>query len=125
MLAFNHVGLFVSNIEESTRFYTELLGFQPAPERPTYLRLGDYYIEMCVRPETIRPSKPPILGPGAGVRHMAFKTDDLDGLASRLQAAGVEFRLPPMKANSGIGRLMFFYDPDYVDIEVVQRDTDY
>jgi extradiol dioxygenase family protein len=43
--------------------------------------------------------------------------------AARLQAAGVRFRSRPRSAGSGIGRIMFFYDPDFIEIDVFQRDT--
>ncbi|MGH2459074.1 MAG: VOC family protein [Chloroflexota bacterium] len=132
MLAFNHTALFVSNLAESTRFYTELLGFSvvtsyPMPNdgRITYLRGDGGQIELVNNPGVARPTEPPKLGPAAGMRHIAFKTDDLDGLAARLQEAGVRFRTLPRVAGSGNGRLMFFYDPDFIEIEVIQRDTDW
>ncbi len=50
---------------------------------------------------------------------------DLDGLAAKLQAVGVKFRTLPRVAGSGVGRLMFVYDPDYIQVEIIQRDTDW
>lgn len=132
MLTFNHAALFVSNLEESTRFYTEFLGCEVITSYPmpnggqiTYLRCDGGQIELLGYPGVVRPSEPPKLGPEAGIRHIAFKTDDLDGMAARLQAAGVQFRTLPRVAGSGIGRLMFFYDPDLIEIEVIQRDTEW
>jgi catechol 2,3-dioxygenase-like lactoylglutathione lyase family enzyme len=117
VLTFNHAALYVSNLEKSTRFYCEFLGCEvitsygmPNGGHITYLRCDGGQIEL--------------LG-SAGIRHIAFKTDDLDGMAARLQAAGVQFRSLPRVAGSGIGRLMFFYDPDFIEVEVIQRDTDW
>ena len=132
MLTFNHVALFVSNLDESTRFYTELLGCTVITSYPmpnggkiTYLRCDGGQIELISTPGVTRPAEPPELGPGPGIRHIAFKTDDLETIAARLQVAGVKFRSLPRLAGSGIGRLTFFYDPDFIQIEVVQRDTEW
>ncbi len=132
MITFNHAGLFVSNLEESTRFYTELLGFEvitsygmPNGGQITYLRCPGGQIELLGYPGVTRPAEPPEFGPEASIRHIAFKTDDLDALAAKLKAAGVKFRTEPRVAGSGNGRLMFVYDPDYIQVEIIQRDTDW
>ena len=131
-IEFNHAGIAVSNIEESTRFYRDLLGFEvvisykmPSDWPITYLRSGGGQIELLGRPETTRPSEAPELEPQAGIRHIGFKTDDLDGVAARLKEAGVQFRREPGVAGSGIGRLMFVYDPDFNQVEIIQRDVDW
>jgi catechol 2,3-dioxygenase-like lactoylglutathione lyase family enzyme len=130
MLTFNHPGIFVSNLEESLGFYRDILGFElvtawdtAAGGRIAMVKCGDAYLELLAPPGVTRPTEPPTLGPGAGVRHIGFKTDDLDGLAARLDAAGVPFKVRPRVAGSGNGRLMFFYDPDFVEVEAIQRDT--
>jgi len=132
VLTFNHAALYVSNLEKSTRFYCEFLGCEvitsygmPNGGHITYLRCDGGQIELLGNPGVERPTEPPKFGKGAGIRHIAFKTDDLDGMAARLQAAGVQFRSLPRVAGSGIGRLMFFYDPDFIEVEVIQRDTDW
>src|SRR5579884_1771518 len=98
VLTFNHVALFVSNLDESTRFYTELLGCTVITSYPmpnggkiTYLRCDGGQIELISTPGVTRPAEPPELGPGPGIRHIAFKTDDLETIAARLQVAGVKF----------------------------------
>ncbi len=100
---FNHAGLYVSDIDASTHFYRDLLG----------------------RPNIARPAGPPDLGSNAGIRHIGFKTDDLDGIAARLKKEGVTFKSEPRVAGSGIGRLMFVYDPDFNEVEIIQRDVDW
>jgi catechol 2,3-dioxygenase-like lactoylglutathione lyase family enzyme len=129
---FNHAGIFVSDIEESTRFYHDLLGFDivisykmPGDWPITYLRSGGGQIELLGRPGVSRPTAPPQDDSQAGIRHIGFKTEDLDGIAARLHAAGVKFRTEPKVAGSGIGRLMFVYDPDFNEVEIIQRDVDW
>jgi catechol 2,3-dioxygenase-like lactoylglutathione lyase family enzyme len=129
---FNHAGIYVSDIEASLHFYRDLLGFEvvtsfkmPGDWPITYLRSGAGQIELLGRPNVLRPAAPPDLGWGAGIRHIALKTNDLDGVAERLHASGVTFKSEPRPAGSGIGRLMFVYDPDFNEVEIIQRDVDW
>jgi len=49
-----------------------------------------------------------------GVRYIAFAVEDIDAVHQQLAEAGVEFSseiLPP-EPDQGIGRLVFFQDPD-------------
>ena len=131
-IEFNHAGIYVSDIDASTHFYRDLLGFDvvssykmPGDWPITYLRSGGGQIELLGRPNISRPDGPPDLGANAGIRHIGFKTDDLDGIAARLKTQGVMFKTEPKVAGSGIGRLMFVYDPDFNEVEIIQRDTDW
>jgi catechol 2,3-dioxygenase-like lactoylglutathione lyase family enzyme len=131
-LEFNHAGIVVSDIEASTHFYRDLLGFDvvtsykmPGDWPITYLRLGNAQVELLGKNETARRSGPNDFGVNPGITHIGFKTDDLEGIATRLRGAGVEFKTGPKPAGSGIGRLMFVYDPDYNEVEIIQRDTDW
>ena len=131
-IEFNHAGIYVSDIEASTHFYRDVLGFDvvttfkmPGDWPITYLRSGGGQIELLARPNVTRPAAPPDPGLNAGIRHIGFKTNDLDGIAARLKNAGVPFKTEPRPAGSGIGRLMFVYDPDFNEVEIIQRDVDW
>ncbi|HEV7663084.1 MAG TPA: VOC family protein [Chloroflexota bacterium] len=131
-LEFNHAGIVVSDIEASTRFYRDLLGFDvvtsykmPGDWPITYLRSGGGQVELLGRHGVARREGPTDPGDGAGITHIGFKTDDLEGIAARLRDAGVQFKTGPKPAGSGIGRLMFVYDPDFNEVEIIQRDTDW
>jgi catechol 2,3-dioxygenase-like lactoylglutathione lyase family enzyme len=131
-LEFNHAGIVVSDIDASTHFYRDLLGFEvvtsykmPGDWPITYLRSGRAQIELLGRQQVAPRSGPHDFAAGPGITHLGFKTDDLDGIAARLRAAGVEFKTAPKPAGSGIGRLMFVYDPDYNEVEIIQRDVDW
>jgi catechol 2,3-dioxygenase-like lactoylglutathione lyase family enzyme len=131
-IEFNHAGIYVSDIEASTHFYRDLLGFEvvtsyqmPGDWPITYLRSGGGQVELLGRPGVSRPTGPPDLGSAAGIRHIGFKTNDLEGIAARLKSEGVAFKSEPRVAGSGIGRLMFVYDPDFNEVEIIQRDVDW
>jgi catechol 2,3-dioxygenase-like lactoylglutathione lyase family enzyme len=53
-----------------------------------------------------------------GFKHLALQTDDVDGVAARLKAAGTSFTVEPLDAAGGV-RLAFFYDPDGNLLELV------
>ena len=132
-IEFNHAGIVVSDIEASTRFYRDLLGFDvvisykmPGDWPITYLRSGGGQVELLGRPNIASPDgPPPERASNAGITHIGFKTNDLDGIAARLKKEGVAFKSEPRVAGSGIGRLMFVYDPDFNEVEIIQRDTDW
>ena len=131
-IEFNHAGIVVSDIEASTHFYRDLLGFDvvtsfkmPGDWPITYLRSGRGQLELLGKHQVPRRNGPNEWGSNPGITHIAFKTDDLEGIAKRLREAGVEFKSQPKPAGSGVGRLMFVYDPDYNEVEIIQRDVDW
>ena len=54
-----------------------------------------------------------------GLRHVAFKVDDLEHWAGRVRAAGATFTMEPRDAFGGV-RIAFFLDPDGAHLELVQ-----
>src|ERR1700694_5953941 len=123
-IEFNHAGIVVSDIEASTRFYRDLLGFEvvisykmPGDWPITYLRSGGGQVELLGRPNVTGGDAPVDRGSDAGITHIGFKTADLDSIAARLKTEGVAFKSEPRVAGSGIGRLMFVYDPDFNEVE--------
>jgi catechol 2,3-dioxygenase-like lactoylglutathione lyase family enzyme len=91
----------------------------------TYMRSGGGQIELLGKRDVPRRASPTDWGTNPGITHIGFKTDDLDGVAQRLREAGVEFKSGPKPAGSGIGRLLFVYDPDYNEVEIIQREVDW
>lgn len=60
----------------------------------------------------------------AGLRHIAFKVNNVDEITVRLKQANVEFTLDPLDAVGGV-RIAFFKDPDGVLLEIVQNELQY
>jgi lactoylglutathione lyase len=104
----NHVGQCVADAARSTRFYVELLGFEvdrvldvpdegtsallsvPAPVglTATYLRRGDFQLELLV---FARPGNPPYRPremSEPGLTHLSFSVDDLDASLARVEELG-------------------------------------
>ncbi len=121
----HHVAVICSDYERSLKFYTEVLGMTVMAERyrearqshKTDLALGGKYcIELFSFPSPPpRPSYPE----AAGLRHLAFATDDLDACIRHLEGCGVEHE--PVRTDEYTRkRFVFFADPDGLPIELYE-----
>lgn len=121
----HHVAVICSDYERSKRFYTEVLGLSAIAENWRAGRAswkldlavpGGGQIELFSFPDPLsRPSTPE----AAGLRHLAFAVEDLDGMVGRLETAGVaveEVRRDPYTG----ARFTFFKDPDGLPLELYE-----
>lgn len=118
----HHIAIIGSNYEKSRHFYVDLLGFKVIREnfRPARndwkidLQIGDAEIELFImadRPQ--RPTSPEALG----LRHLAFKVDDVEETVKRLNEKGIETE--PVRVDEFTGKKMtFFFDPDRQPLEI-------
>lgn len=123
--AAHHVAIICSNYSASKKFYTEVLGLQVISEvfreeRQSYkldLKVGDdFQIELFSFPEPPeRVSRPE----ACGLRHLAFKCDDIDAAVSGLSKHGIEAELVRTDEITG-KRFTFFSDPDQLPIELYE-----
>ncbi len=121
----HHVAVICSDYSRSLGFYTKILGLRLIAEhyradRKSYkadLALGDdYAIELFSFP-----SPPPrVTNPeAAGLRHLAFATDDLDAALAELDGAGVPREDVRVDEYTG-SRFFFLRDPDGLPIEIYE-----
>ncbi|WP_285008732.1 SMU1112c/YaeR family gloxylase I-like metalloprotein [Pedobacter faecalis] len=121
----HHIAIICSNYERSKDFYVNKLGFDIQAEayrveRKSYkldLSLnGEYVIELfSFENPPPRPSRPE----AAGLRHLAFKVDDLAAEITRLNALGIETE--PVRVDEFTGkRFTFFSDPDGLPLELYE-----
>lgn len=121
----HHVAIICSNYQLSRQFYTELLGLEIIAEnyrseRDSWkldLRLPDgsqlELFSFAAPPP--RPSRPE----ACGLRHLAFRVDDLAPVISSLEQAGVAvepIRFDPYTER----RFTFFADPDGLPLELYE-----
>ena len=122
----DHIAITVVDMERSVKFYRDVMGFsvmgrvQPR-EGFTIVCVdtgNDAFLELF---HFASGSKP--LGDfdntDVGLKHLAFKVDDIDSVAAQLKQQNVEFTVEPTKARAGI-RVAFFKDPDGNILEVIQ-----
>lgn len=119
----HHVGIIVSDLARSKAFY-EVLGFETLTERDDgtkticFLELGGFKLELFAYREA-----PPAVaceGRAIGFRHLALRTEDMAGTVEELRAAGIIGLDTEPHEIPGLARLMFFRDPDGIEIEITQ-----
>ena len=142
----HHVGITVSDVERSLRFYRDLLGMRVLSDtrltRPEIaallgtseieLRLVDLDTQDERLLELLEYAKPAghrveYTNRDPGSAHVAFQVDDLDRIRGAIAAAGgSEISHHPVTAQDTEGmfaraRLLYVRDPDGMILELVQR----
>ncbi|MDN0084131.1 VOC family protein [Crenobacter sp. SG2305] len=125
LTAVHHVALIASDYARSKHFYTEILGLTVLAEayraeRDSYkldlLVPGGVQLELFSFPSPpTRPTRPE----ACGLRHLAFKVDELDTAIAHLVQHGVECE--PVRVDEYTGkRFTFFADPDGLPLELYE-----
>lgn len=145
MLRMTHVGICVSDVERSVRFYRDLLGFAYRSElrvqgepsdtllrlrgvdlQAIYLERDGTRIELLhyVAPGAVGDGEPRVMN-GRGLTHLSLRVDRLQETVATLRAAGVRvldetlIEIPSFEAAA-----IFIADPDGTLIELVQSPGD-
>jgi glyoxylase I family protein len=150
----SHLGICVSDLERSTRFYSDVLGFR---EQFT-MEMGDEVaatMEQADHPDGIRFTSRSLARPdlriellhwqqpaaegdgqrrpmtGLGLTHLCLRVDDVDDLRDAAVAAGGGFHQETLSVLPGMGvdgadvRLVYLTDPDGVRIECMSGTPDF
>ena len=134
-----HMGIVVNNMENSLKFYRDLLGLKIIRDMDEH---GNYIDNMLsldnVQVRTIKMSAD--IGNTLielldfkshiddeirnfytiGASHVALTVDNLDDLYKHLSANNVRFNAPPQKSPDGLVKVTFCKDPDGTPIELVE-----
>ncbi len=137
---FSHIGICVSELDRSLRFYRDALGFQevsrlemkgPVTERlleiaggelqAVYLKLENTTIELLYYPvaghETAQTPRPMNL---LGLTHLSLTVADIDAVIAVIEQAGGRSLDRTRIAHEGKSAAIFVTDPDGMRIELVQ-----
>ncbi|AEO99759.1 MULTISPECIES: SMU1112c/YaeR family gloxylase I-like metalloprotein [Heyndrickxia] len=121
----HHIAIICSDYAKSKHFYVDCLGLEPVrevyrKERDSYkldLSVGGVYqIELFSFPD---PPARPTFPEAAGLRHLAFETDDVEADKKRLEEMGIQvedIRIDPLTDK----KFTFFQDPDGLPIELYE-----
>ena len=118
----HHVAVIVSDYQRSREFYVEKLGLPVLRENyredrgdwKLDLRLGDGELELFAIPGAPpRPSYPE----AQGLRHLAFRVEDIDEAVRALEARGIPCE-PIRRDPYTESRMTFFRDPDGLPLEL-------
>lgn len=148
-LSIDHINIVVSDLEKSVRFYTELLGFIESKrahlegdwiESIVGLKgvvadvafivapAGEPRIELlCYKTPTGEAIPSNSFANTVGLRHIAFRVDDVYAAAEKLKNAGVKLLGEPVVVpetvvthDAGHKMLCYFHDPDGVLLEITE-----
>ena len=145
----DHINIVVADLARSVKFYTEVLGFRKTHD---VIMEGDWieaivglrgvkglvaFVELAgggpriellqyvapegvALPENSRANTP-------GLRHIAFRVENIAAMAARLRAAGVTMFSDPVRVPGGVVKfaagdktLVYFLDPDGVILELAE-----
>ena len=118
----HHIAIICSHREKELDFYEKKLGFAVTKlvERPQQndvlimLRSGDIVLELFIKPDAPRRVNAP---EALGLRHLAFRVDNVDEAAAWLNSRGVATE-PVRDDPINGGRFTFFRDPDGLPLEL-------
>ena len=121
--AIHHIAIIVSDYPRSKDFYVNKLGFSVIREnyRPDK---GDWKLDLRINDDTeleiFGVANPParVTRPeAAGLRHLAFRVENIEKTAAELKALGIP--VEPIRMDSFSGRkFTFFADPDGLPLEL-------
>ncbi len=121
-MKWDHCGIRAGDLDRSLRFYTDVLGLELL-EVVTVLDQPFYFVgndTVRIEIEQANPAQiAAATGTQAGLYHLAFEVDDLEGAAARLRDAGAQFLLPPSQFRED-RKIAFILDPDGVFIQLIQ-----
>lgn len=118
-----HTRMRVSDMDQTIRFYTEVLGLQvldrktsPRGSHLAFLAVpnSEELIELCSFP----PSGP--VKVQEDLVHLAFEVENLDETITQLTAKGFTITDGPTRSSSG-SRFLFIDAPDGYEVELIER----
>lgn len=119
----HHIAIIVSDYEKSKVFYVNKLGFEVIREnyRP---QKEDWKLDLRVDSTTEleifapkNPPKRPSFPEACGLRHLAFKVDEIEKAVAELNGLGIECE--PIRTDEFTNKKMtFFFDPDGLPLEL-------
>ncbi|WP_309120957.1 VOC family protein [Paenibacillus sp.] len=124
MKKLEHIGIMVKNMDESIRFYTEVIGMnldrRVALNEEVELAFLTFPGQESVEVELVGRFDGKLSADGI-VNHLAFTVDDIEAEIARLQAAGVSMiDTAPRVILNGI-QIAFFYGPNGEKLELFQK----
>ena len=116
-----HTMVRISDVEQSLRFYRDLLGLKEIRRRED--EKGRYTLIFLAPPgqeeapiELTYNWDPEEYAGGRNFGHLAYEVDDIYATCERLMKAGVTINRPPRD-----GRMAFVRSPDNISIEILQK----
>jgi len=121
----HHVAIICSDYERSKKFYTEILEL-PIIQETFRAARNSYKLDLKIGNNTqielfsfLNPPKRVSHPEACGLRHLAFRVDELDATVEKLRSKGVQVENIRIDELTG-KRFTFFADPDGLPLEIYE-----
>lgn len=119
----HHVGLTVSDLEGSAKFFIDMLGWEEV-RRTDYpaIFVSDGTVMLTLWATQVFPSREFDKDANVGMHHLALHVetmDELDALYEKISAQGIEIEFAPEFLREGPTRHMMCYEPSGIRIEFI------
>lgn len=120
----HHIGLTVSKLEESARFFINVLGWSELRRDPSYPAIFVSDGKLMITLWEVK-SAPPVKfdkNSNVGLHHLALSVDSfeaLDDVYEKIVGHGFEIEFPPELLREGPAKHMMCYDPSGIRIEFI------
>ncbi len=134
VICVDHIGIAVKNIDQSAKFYTDLLGLKltgteevtEQKVRTAFIPAGESEIELL---ESLSPDGPIgkfIEKNGEGIQHIALRVDDIEAALEELKNKGVKLIDEKPRYGAGGAKIAFIHPKATggVLLELCQRDPE-
>ena len=124
-MKFLHTMIRVKNIDESLKFYTEVLNMKLDHKK----RLDDCWLYFltdesgCTQIELTYNDETPEDGYdiGSGFGHFAFCVESLEDFTAKINKLGYSYLYPPFDLTGKGSKIAFIKDPDGYEIELIEQ----
>ena len=131
VLKLDHIGIAVSNLEESLKFYTDVLGMklhtteivEEQKVKVAFLPLGDTELELLESTDSEGPIAKFIESKGQGIQHLAFKVENIEKALEDCKAKGMRLIDEKPRYGAGGAKIAFLHpkSTNGVLVELCQR----
>lgn len=128
----DHIGIAVSNLEESIKFYEDVLGMklhgievvEEQKVKVAFLPIGDTEIELLESTDKEGPIAKFIEKKGEGIQHIAYRVDDIEKALEEMRQKGIRLIDEKPRYGAGGAKIAFLHpkSTNGVLIELCQRD---
>lgn len=117
VLKVDHVGIAVKNLEESLKFYTEVLGLESTgvevveeqKVKVAFLPCGDSELELLESTAPDGPIAKFIEKNGEGIQHVALRVDNIEGALEYLKEQGIRLIDQVPRYGAGGAKIAFLH----------------
>jgi methylmalonyl-CoA/ethylmalonyl-CoA epimerase len=127
----DHIGIAVANLDETVKFYSEMLGMKVAKTethaeqkvKVAFLPVGDTELELLEPTDPESAIARHIKNKGEGIQHIAFRVENIEQAILDLKGKGMRFIDEKPRIGAGNTKIVFLHPKNTygVLVELVQQ----